>query len=185
MKIRLDPIVDEPFDWRETLQVPVGELRQPDLLELGDISCRGRVRPLLPGYLLEASLQYQQTLRCTRCLERFELAMESDVSLLIQVEAPSFKAPGAEATDEGDAELELTEGDLGLLRVEEPEIETRPLWVEQVHLGVPMKPLCRDDCAGLCGQCGANLTDGSCDCQPVADPRWAALAGLKKSRGAQ
>ena len=47
-------------------------------------------------------------------------------------------------------------------------------------LDAPATPLCRDDCAGLCPQCGADLNTGSCDCAPVAaDPRWSALDQLK------
>jgi uncharacterized protein len=43
----------------------------------------------------------------------------------------------------------------------------------------PPKPLCRADCAGLCTECGLDLNDGPCGCQPPADNRWQALAGLE------
>jgi uncharacterized protein len=47
-------------------------------------------------------------------------------------------------------------------------------------LAVPMKPLCRKECAGLCPTCGKNLNKGKCDCPPDnIDPRWARLADLK------
>ena len=43
----------------------------------------------------------------------------------------------------------------------------------------PMKPLCREDCCGLCHHCGANLNLEPCGCEePATDPRWAALSGL-------
>ena len=42
----------------------------------------------------------------------------------------------------------------------------------------PMKPLCKDDCAGLCPVCGRNLKE-QCDCRAEAiDPRWSKLAKL-------
>jgi uncharacterized protein len=45
-----------------------------------------------------------------------------------------------------------------------------------------MKPLCREDCAGLCASCGEDLNLGKCDCkQEEMDPRWAELLKLKKS----
>jgi uncharacterized protein len=50
---------------------------------------------------------------------------------------------------------------------------------EELVLNVPPFPLCREDCAGLCDKCGADLNSGSCDCRPDRDPRWAALEGLK------
>jgi uncharacterized protein len=46
-------------------------------------------------------------------------------------------------------------------------------------LTLPMKPLCREDCAGLCSSCGHNLNQGPCDCQPqIVDPRWSKLKEL-------
>jgi uncharacterized protein len=50
---------------------------------------------------------------------------------------------------------------------------------EAILLGLPLAPLCREDCAGLCITCGADLNDGACSCVPsTADPRWAALDTL-------
>jgi uncharacterized protein len=46
-------------------------------------------------------------------------------------------------------------------------------------LAIPMKPLCREDCAGLCQKCGQDLNEGQCDCtKPEIDPRWSKLADL-------
>ena len=84
-----------------------------------------------------------------------------------------------EATEE--EELEAQE--LGLVEVEGGGFDSRPLVVEQVELSLPMKPLCREDCAGLCAQCGQDWNEGRCSCVQVrVDPRWAALAMLKEPR---
>lgn len=54
---------------------------------------------------------------------------------------------------------------------------------EQVHLALPMKSLCREDCRGLCPECGANLNLGSCACRRGSgDPRLAPLADWKRRR---
>ncbi len=59
-------------------------------------------------------------------------------------------------------------------------LETDPLLLEQLQLNVPMKPLCRPDCQGLCPTCGADRNEDACSCEErSADPRWAALAALK------
>ena len=51
---------------------------------------------------------------------------------------------------------------------------------EQFYLALPMKPLCREDCQGLCVVCGANLNRATCDCKlEWDDPRLAALKELK------
>jgi uncharacterized protein len=51
---------------------------------------------------------------------------------------------------------------------------------EELILAVPPYVECRDDCRGLCPQCGADLNLGPCGCQPDVDPRWAALTKLPK-----
>jgi uncharacterized protein len=49
-------------------------------------------------------------------------------------------------------------------------------------VSIPMKPLCKNDCVGLCPVCGHNLNQGACGCPPIeADPRWAVLKTLKLS----
>ena len=45
-------------------------------------------------------------------------------------------------------------------------------------INLPMKPLCRQDCAGLCSTCGANLNDGECACSAPVDSRWSPLLEL-------
>ena len=51
---------------------------------------------------------------------------------------------------------------------------------EQIILSLPEKPLCDEECKGLCTSCGADLNEETCTCEPEpADPRMAVLAGLK------
>ena len=70
-----------------------------------------------------------------------------------------------------------TEGDSYPLSHEQVDLE--PLARETVLLELPQAPLCRDDCLGLCARCGTDLNEGSCDCEPEPDPRWAALDALR------
>jgi len=52
---------------------------------------------------------------------------------------------------------------------------------QYILMAVPMKPLCRPDCAGICPTCGANLNQGPCKCRETnLDPRWDKLAVLKR-----
>ena len=71
----------------------------------------------------------------------------------------------------------------------DPEGDTFPMARDQVDLelvareaillDLPLAPVCREECAGLCPTCGADLNDGPCTCVPAAaDPRWAALDAL-------
>jgi len=59
-------------------------------------------------------------------------------------------------------------------------LDLRPLARDAVLLNLPLAPLCRPDCAGLCPRCGGDRNDGGCSCPPeAADPRWAALDALR------
>ncbi len=63
-------------------------------------------------------------------------------------------------------------------------LDLSDMLVQYALLTIPIKPLCRPDCAGLCPQCGTNLNDSICQCShKSADTQWLKLASLKKERG--
>ena len=67
----------------------------------------------------------------------------------------------------------------GILPIVDMHIDLEPPVRDAVLLHLPLAPLCRDDCQGLCATCGADLNEGDCGCEPeVGDPRWAALNEL-------
>jgi uncharacterized protein len=59
------------------------------------------------------------------------------------------------------------------------DLDLGPLVRDAVVLELPMAPLCRDDCAGLCPRCGVNRNEGDCGCVAPRDPRWANLDVLR------
>jgi uncharacterized protein len=170
MKIWLDQVRDEPFNWDETQSVSPETLDRPELLVLGPVRWRGQVVYADPGYFLRARLSYEQTLSCNRCLKPIVEPVEADVELMIFVE----RHP-----QEG-GEHGLHEQDMGIMYVDNEVLETDPILLEQLQLNVSMKPLCGEDCKGLCPTCGADRNAGECSCEESrTDPRWAALAALK------
>ena len=87
--------------------------------------------------------------------------------------------PASEMSTE--EEREVPDEDLETSYYRDDRIDLNELLREQFYLALPMKPLCLDDCRGLCAQCGTNLNTGSCDCAPVwEDPRLAPLKNLLK-----
>ncbi len=58
-------------------------------------------------------------------------------------------------------------------------LDLEPLARDAVLLELPLAPLCRPDCRGLCPQCGANWNENQCACVPAGDPRWSALDALR------
>jgi uncharacterized protein len=63
--------------------------------------------------------------------------------------------------------------------IEDDTIDLGPLVSDAIVLELPMAPLCREDCAGLCPECGANRNEGDCGCVAPRDPRWANLDALR------
>lgn len=172
MKIRLHEIGDEPYTWSEEERVSAAALGRSEVLELGAIAWSGRIERLDSGYLLRARLAYDQTLACQRCLGRVTEPVAEELELLVLRHDPAA----------GQEERELEEQDLGVLVVDGDELDLTPILLEQIQLNVPMRPLCREECAGLCPTCGADLNQGRCRCGPrPVDPRWSDLAALRDS----
>lgn len=108
---------------------------------------------------------------CSRCLEPFTIDVNAPFDLRYQ---PHAEHHGAE-------EREVEADDMDTAFYENDEIDLGQLMQEQFYLSLPMKPLCQDDCKGLCARCGTNLNRGACDCKTEwEDPRLAALKDLKK-----
>jgi uncharacterized protein len=111
-------------------------------------------------------------LPCSRCVEPFKLSVDSSFDLRY--------LPRSHNVGEGEREVE--EDDLSTSFYEDETIDLGQLMREQFYLALPMKPLCREACRGLCPQCGTNLNRGTCDCRrDWEDPRLAPLKALKQA----
>ncbi len=70
-------------------------------------------------------------------------------------------------------------GDGETYLIDHDEMDLAPLIHDAVFLELPLAPLCREDCQGLCPYCGIDRNDASCTCEVPTDPRWATLDGLR------
>ena len=124
-------------------------------------------------FRLAGRVRTELELSCSRCLEPFRMPVDAPFDLRY--------LPASEmATEE---ERELQDEDVETSYYRDDRIDLNELMREQFYLGLPMKPLCRDDCRGLCGQCGTNLNTGTCECAPAwEDPRLAPLKSLAKTK---
>jgi uncharacterized protein len=110
---------------------------------------------------------------CSRCLEPFTVPVHAafDLRYLPQTE------------NTGDEEAEVEEDDLTSSFYRDDAIDLAQLIEEQFYLALPMKPLCRPDCQGLCPQCGVNRNLETCECETRwEDPRMAGLKALFSER---
>jgi uncharacterized protein len=110
------------------------------------------------------------TLECSRCLEPFAVPIDARFDLMF---LPA-------ATNIGDNDEEVHDDDLGVAYYQEDVIDLGQVLREQLYLSLPMKPLCREDCRGLCPVCGINRNRETCQCQAEwVDPRMEALRKLR------
>ena len=131
------------------LQVPEGE---PVELEL-------RIESVMEGVLVTGRARARAAGECARCLQEIDVDLDVDLQEL-------YVYPESEAEDDETG------------RVVDDRIDLDPLLRDTVVLALPFRPLCRDDCPGLCVTCGARLADDPEHGHDEADdPRWAALAG--------
>ena len=113
-------------------------------------------------------------LPCIRCLEPFTLPVDAPFDLRYQ----------PHTLNAGEGEREIEEDDLTTAFYQKDNtVDLEQLMHEQVYLALPMKPLCRADCQGLCVVCGTNLNRAMCDCKRGRDdPRLAPLKALQPHR---
>lgn len=137
----------------------------------------GRLTPADEGaFCLLGSLDAPVETECVRCLEPFVLKVHERLDLLYM---PRSANVGPKRVK--DEELELSEKDLAVSFYRDDRIDLAQMIREQVYLALPMKPLCKEDCRGLCPECGTNLNLSSCSCvRDTVDPRLATLKTLLK-----
>ena len=122
------------------------------------------------AFLLAGTAWGSATTACARCLEDAHFDLEGDIEGYLLISPDS---EGYEERDEDDDELEDDEFEV---LSDEHSFDLRPYIESALIMDVPYVPLCKDDCAGLCPQCGANLNEGPCGCG-----KDAALEGFEQA----
>src|SRR4051812_310391 len=149
----IDRMVPAPDGWRvELIGVPAG----------GDVHLRLRLESGMEGVLGTGDPDVPGTRSCAPGLEPIEDTLHLDVQELY-----AYEGSTTEATSEED-EVRRIEGDF---------LDLAPLARDTVVLNLPLAPVCTDDCAGLCVDCGQRLDDLPADHHhEIVDARWAGLA---------
>jgi len=121
-----------------------------------------RMESVVEGVLVSGVVSATASGQCVRCLDDLQLEVEVDVQQL-------YVYPGQEPVDAEDDETDELVGDL---------IDIEPVVRDAVVLALPFQPVCREDCPGLCSECGVHLADHPGHRHEQVDPRWAALQSL-------
>lgn len=131
-------------------------------------------------FRLVGSVETVLELDCSRCLEAFAFPVERTFDLRYVPEGAPASGTGGEEEDD---EVEVRDDDVSLTYYRDEAIDLQELLREQFYLALPMKPLCRPACLGICPLCGGNRNLVPCQCQPHwVDPRLARLKTLVTDR---
>ena len=178
---RLDPRKPLVLDTRELGRRP-GSMRTlrfaapaPDGLGLdmigvppgAELDLDLRFEAVMEGVLVSGTVSAPLAGECGRCLEPVESTLAVPVQQL-------YSYDDADADADEDDDTGRLEGDL---------IDFEPTVRDAVVLALPLSPLCRDDCAGLCPDCGGRWDELPEDhAHDQVDPRWAELQNLLDDR---
>ena len=146
---------------------------------VGPVRFRGTLGRTGDRFQLRGRITATLQLACARCLKPFTQALDTVVDLTY---VPDKAPAGTAAKDKGhapDAEVELQDEDLSTAYYHDHVLDLGDMIREQIYLALPMRPLCRADCPGLCPHCGADRSLEPCQChEEWVDPRLAALKAI-------
>ena len=136
----------------------------------GPAEVKGRVRLSGNEVFVNGHIDTRAQVECDRCLQPVELPVAAGFAL------EYITGSDYESTDVA----ELTEAEMSVSVFDGEAIDVDEMVKEQILLAVPTRMLCREDCKGICPQCGIDKNTGECQCvTDDIDPRWAALKNLK------
>lgn len=148
----------------EFIGVPEGAAVELDL----------RLESVMEGVLVTGTARAPLRGECVRCLEPLEQHAEADFQELFTYPDADDRSRPADTGDDAEEEDRFfLEGDL---------FDLEPVLRDAVVLSLPLQPVCREDCPGLCPECGARLADDpEHRHEDAVDIRWAALQGLAET----
>src|SRR6266567_2283836 len=167
------------FNVAQLLKSPVGTSLEADLHEehiqldeelkvIGPVNGHVRIRRINQDLLVDGWIDMMLEMTCTRCLKVFEQTMHVPFEERFY---PTVDVVTGAPTHPVDVEEAFPIDEHHLLDLSE-------LIRQQILLDIPMVTHCKEDCAGLCAQCGKDLNEGPCECQPEVDTRLSVLKTL-------
>ncbi len=162
----------------QLLKELIGSVRHYQVNEAVDVAGDGNGYPVQGevkltrtdrSILVEGTLHMEVEVTCSRCLGLFSCPLTFQIAEEYFPTVDVVSGASLTVPDEP-----------GFFTIDEQHVlDLSEVMRQYALIAIPMKPLCQEDCAGLCPQCGSNLNQGRCNCpsQPV-DPRWLELTKL-------
>ena len=154
-------IIHETIGYSRDFPFEAAAVHLPPDLQLTDLDGMVRVTRTAQGLLVQVRMAASIPAQCVRCLEDFKQPLQINFAELYAFTPNSLT-------------------DSGLLVPESGKIDLAPLLREEMLLAVPISPICRENCLGLCPICGENLNRVQCRHEPEEiDPRLEVLKQLR------
>jgi len=129
----------------------------------------GKVRLAGNEVFVNGHVETRAKVECDRCLQPVETPVNTEFALEY-ITGSEYESGGV---------AELTEAEMSVSVFDGEAIDVDEIVKEQIVLAVPTRMLCREDCKGICPECGTDRNTGDCNCTTEdIDPRWAALKNL-------
>jgi uncharacterized protein len=173
MRIELASLEEGRGDFSHTYVSQDLKLDDERVTLCGDTHVRGKVKRSGAEAVIDGHVDTCVQVDCDRCLKPVQVPVSTDFSL--------------EYITGGDYEesqlAELTEEVMSVSVFDGESIDLDEIVKEQILLAVPTRTLCKNDCLGICPQCGNDRNAGECGCeQDEVDPRWSALKDLMNGK---
>lgn len=144
LRLNVGFIIHQQIGYVREFALEIPRLHLDSDLDLSDLDGMVRVSRTPQGLLVQVTLKAKTPAECVRCLTEFQQGLKTVFSELYAFNKRS-----------------VTES--GLILPEDGKINLEPLIREYLLLAVPITPLCRSDCKGLCIECGENLNERTCE----------------------
>lgn len=158
-------IINDQSVW----QSPIDEFALPYTIK-EELAARLFLIPQEKGCILHGSMTGTVTLPCNRCTQdaTVNINQNFDEVFILDEELSS---------DDTEPNVRIVNESTGI------EVEVAGVLWEEFVIALPVKPLCKEDCKGLCAECGKDLNTGKCECEDsTLDPRFAVLRNLKVNK---
>lgn len=135
-----------------------------------------RLESVMEGVLVTGTARATAEGECVRCLEPLAFEVEADFQEMFSYPDADDRNRSRTADPVDDAE-----DDEDRFFLEDDSFDLEPVLRDAVVLALPLQPVCKETCAGLCSECGIRLDENPDHHHDVADIRWAALQGLAET----
>jgi uncharacterized protein len=178
MFINIHELELHPIDFQEEFRPGAIDLGA-DFLQKTPLQTAGRAQLVeeqhgkhekIKDIRLAGNLRTSIEMSCARCLDPVLEKVDHEFDLLYR----------PQGTDAGREEISVTSAEAEISYYQGEGLLLEDALREQVLLALPLKVICRENCKGLCPQCGKNLNTEQCSCaETMEDPRWSALKDIR------